>query len=84
MQQQVGWSRQPAAQGTQPENLQPIPTHPGFYPPTHERFGVLATQARGELEGYPSGSVVEYAADDKVRCQCVLYSREPWVAAREG
>lgn len=27
---------------------------------------MLATQARGELEGYPSGSVVEYAADDKV------------------
>ncbi|KAI7841182.1 hypothetical protein COHA_005148 [Chlorella ohadii] len=31
------------------------------------KFGVLATQARGELEGYPSGSVVEYAADDKGR-----------------
>jgi hypothetical protein len=30
------------------------------------RFGVLATQDRGELEGYPSGSVVEYATDAQV------------------
>ena len=47
---------------------------------------MLATQARGELEGYPSGSVVEYAADDKVRergspLQC-LGGR--WSAAAAG
>jgi len=66
VQQQVGRSRQPTAQGTQHDDLQPIPFS---IPP---RFGVLATQARGELEGYPSGSVVEYAADDKVRWQCML------------
>lgn len=30
------------------------------------RFGMLATQGRGELEGFPSGSVVEYAADAQV------------------
>ncbi|PSC75188.1 FMN-binding split barrel [Micractinium conductrix] len=31
------------------------------------KFGVLATQGRGELEGFPSGSVVEYAADEQGR-----------------
>ncbi|KAL4422913.1 hypothetical protein ABPG75_009110 [Micractinium tetrahymenae] len=31
------------------------------------KFGLLATQGRGELEGFPSGSVVEYAADAQGR-----------------
>lgn len=31
------------------------------------KFGMLATQGRGELEGFPSGSVVEYAADAQGR-----------------
>ncbi|KAI3430593.1 hypothetical protein D9Q98_005186 [Chlorella vulgaris] len=30
-------------------------------------FGVLATQARGDLAGFPSGSVVEFAADEQGR-----------------
>jgi hypothetical protein len=47
-------------------------------------FGVLATQARGDLAGFPSGSVVEFAADEQVascsctcgackRCQCCYH-----------
>lgn len=47
------------------------------------RFGVLATQARGELEGYPSGSVVEYAADDKVS-GCVALGLPPGLRMCRG
>lgn len=45
-------------------------------------FGVLATQARGELDGYPSGSVVEYAADAQVGPWCCVPTREGAPPAR--
>ncbi len=36
---------------------------------------MLATQGRGELEGFPSGSVVEYAADAQVSRSGAVWER---------
>ncbi|EFN51899.1 hypothetical protein CHLNCDRAFT_139512 [Chlorella variabilis] len=44
------------------------------------KFGVLSTNARGELEGYPSGSVVEFAADSKGRPVFAFSTMSPHTA----